>query len=135
MSSDALICPHCQQQHLSTGDLPKEVVVVVPCPGCGELAVMFREMVVPVDRSLLRSGTRRKRILHIAEIISEFVDSGVIPEANSILLGEHLPFLAAEDASGARPLPNPITDEEFVQFQKVDLRAIDNAASFRQIFG
>lgn len=133
MSDHSLICPHCQQQPLPTGELPKEVVVVVPCPGCGELAVMFREMVVPVDRALLRSGTRRKRILHIAEIITEFVDSGVIPEANSILLGENLPFLAAEDSD--TPGANPITDEEFSQFRKVELRAIDNAASFRRIFG
>ncbi len=133
MSNDTLICPHCQQHPLPTGELPKEVVIVVPCPGCGELAVMFRDMVVPVDRSLLRTGTRRKRILHIAEIITEFVDSGVIPEANSILLGENLPFLTTDDSDA--PRPNLISDEEFNQFQKVDLRAIDNAASFRRIFG
>jgi len=133
MSNDALICPHYQQHPLPTGELPKEVVIVVPCPGCGELAVMFREQVVPVDRTLLRNGTRRKRILHIAEIITEFVDSGVIPEANSILLGEELPFLSTDDSDA--PRMNLISDEEFNQFQNVDLRAIDNAASFRKIFG
>lgn len=147
MAEKALMCPHCQGHHLPTSELPREVVIVVPCPGCQELAVLFREKVVPVDKALLQSGTRRQRILHIAEIITEFIDSGVIPEAEAVLLSEDLPIFSSEhghcedhedevehsfcgDSS-----PNLITDAEFEQFQKVELRAIDNAAAFRQIFG
>ena len=152
MAEKAMMCPHCQGHHLPTAELPREVVIVVPCPGCQELAVLFRDKVVPVDRSLMQSGTRRQRILHIAEIIMEFVDSGVVPEANAILLGENLPIFMPEpevdadaddcdadaemDGSGCDECAaSPISDAEFEQFQKVDLRAIDNAAAFRRIFG
>lgn len=146
MAEKALMCPHCQGHHLPASELPREVVIVVPCPGCNELAVLFREMVVPVDKALLQSGTRRQRILHIAEIITEFIDSGVLPEAEAVLLSEDLPFLSEQEhceehEDEAEPSycgeggSNLISDAEFEQFQKVELRAIDNAASFRQIFG
>jgi hypothetical protein len=144
MEEKTLVCPHCDGTHLSTGHLPKEVVAVVPCPACQGLCVTFREKVVPLDKTLLKSGTRRQRILHIAEIITEFVDSGVVPEANSILLGDNLALFEGEEsaphAEAARAhehtaKPVSITDEEYLQFQQVELRSIDNAAFFRRTFG
>lgn len=138
MADETLTCPHCQGCHLPTAQLPKEVVVVVPCPACSELAVMFRKKVVPIDRNLLQGGTRRQRILHIAEIITEFIDSGVVPEANNILLGDNLPFLAGGGdipPGKVTSAPNLISDEEFAQFRANELRALDNPASFRKIFG
>lgn len=142
MAENTVICPHCQGHHLPTAELPREVVVVIPCPECKELAVLFRDKVVPVNRNLMKTGTRRQRILHIAEIMTEFIDSGVLPEAQSILLGDNLPFLSTEDCTPAAPAscyedthPKTISDEEFLQFQQVELRAIDNAAQFKRIFG
>lgn len=142
MEDKELVCPHCSGTHLNTAQLPTEVIAVVPCPACQELCVLFRGKVLAVDKRLLRTGTRRQRILHIAELITEFVDSGVIPEANSILNGEGAESFAANDQEvGKAPSQDrcaggaPISDEEYLLFQQVELRAIDNAAFFRRTFG
>lgn len=142
MDDHGLVCPHCQAGPLRTDDLPVEVFAVIPCPACRELCVLFRGTVLPLNKNLLRTGTRRQRILHIAELITDFVDSGALPEAQHILMDDEAHLAEGDDA--APPVPHahthaaaaePISEEEYRLFQQVELRAIDNAAYFRRNFG
>lgn len=130
---DRVICPHCQSRRISSARVPKDVVVVMPCPACSELVVFFRRKVIALDRKVLEAGTRQERKMHIATIIAEFLEPGLlkfhIPEPfvhdsdsdeDDIIDGENEPELP------------PISEREVREFTRVHLRRLDNAEYFRR---
>lgn len=133
---NAVVCPHCQSKELQGPPVPKEVVVVMPCPHCHEWAVLFRGKIVPLKRDVILHGTRRERILHIAEVITEYLEAGILPEPG---LTEEMraAFGGAEPEAAADPHEHmtPISDRELEKFVKIDLKCIDNGAYFRRHFG
>src|SRR3990172_6135854 len=70
-------CPHCGNPRIVTSKVPKDMVVVLPCPNCHELVVLFRSKVIGLNKRILENGTREERKAHIAEIITEFLDEGL----------------------------------------------------------
>ena len=113
---------------------PKDVVVVMPCPACHGLVVLFRDKVMALNREILEHGTRKQVVSHIADIIGEFLDAGVFPT-----FGEHGSDEHAEEPSEFEPeteiSSEPISREELDRFVKIELKCIDNPAYFKRHFG
>jgi hypothetical protein len=132
-----VICPHCKSHRILGVRPPKDVVVVMPCPACHELIVLFRSKVIALNRRILEQGARAQIITHIADVIGEFLDAGVLPG-----LGEHGAAQAsAEEGASAQgegedeseaPL---ISQEEMERFVKIELKCIDNPSYFKRHFG
>jgi len=75
-----VICPHCGHRGIVTTKVPKEVVVVLPCPACQDWVVLFRKKVIGLKRDILSHGSLEERKLHIAEAIAQFLETGALPE-------------------------------------------------------
>lgn len=133
---DRVICPHCQSRRIASTRVPKDVVVVMPCPACSELVVFFRRKVIALDRKVLEGGTRHDRKMHIASIIEEFLEPGLIkfripePIVSDDDTDEE-EFLNADD----EPELPPISDREVREFTRIHLRRLDNAEYFRRHLG
>ena len=133
---DRVICPHCQSRRIASTRVPKDVVVVMPCPACSELVVFFRRKVIALDRNILEGGTRHDRKMHIASIIAEFLEPGLIKFAipEPIVSDDDTDeeeFLEADDEA---ELP-PISEREVREFTRIHLRRLDNAEYFRRHLG
>ena len=139
-----LVCPHCHSHRIVTAKVPKDVVVVMPCPVCHELAVLFRNRVIPLNRKILENGTFEQRKDHLAQVIAEFLESGLFSELDGedeiLSLDAGTDASSSEDAeeqvfeSVSTPIP-PISKEEFDKFVRIDLKCIDNPAYFKRHFG
>lgn len=139
----ALVCPHCKSQQIVTSRTPKDVVVVMPCPACGELTVLFRNKAIALDRQVIERGTSEERVNHLAYIINQFLESGLFP----LTLNETSDF-EASDAPRPRRRPRrrrprkpepesepAISEEEFDRFVRFDLQKLDDPGYFRRHFG
>lgn len=129
-----MVCPHCQSERLGKARVPAGVVAVMPCPECSELVVRFRHKVIALDKNVLFQGSKDERKMHLAEVISEFMDEDIIqfemiergvddeasPEGEAIHQHEE-----EED------LP-PISEEEQRRFVSMDLDKLDNIDYFRE---
>ncbi len=133
---DRVICPHCQSRRIASTRVPKDVVVVMPCPACSELVVFFRRKVIALDRKVLEGGTRHDRKMHIASIIAEFLEPGLIKFAipEPIVSDNDTDEEEFLDADDEPELP-PISDREVREFTRIHLRRLDNAEYFRRHFG
>jgi len=136
---DVVQCPHCQAKRSVASRVPRDVVVVMPCPDCKELAVLFRNLVIPLSRQILENGSRDERRRHLADVIAEFLESGLFPlraEFNTGDFGDDQdnPF-DADDTLELGDDENPILQEEVDKFTRIDLKCLDNAAYFRRHFG
>jgi len=133
-----VVCPHCKSHRILAVRPPKDVVVVMPCPACHELVVVFRSKVIALNRRILEQGAREQIISHIADVIGEFLDAGVFPG-----LGEHGATQASsagheasqEENAETQPGAIPITHEEMERFVKIELKCIDNPSYFKRHFG
>lgn len=133
---ERLVCPHCKSRRIASSRVPKDVVVVMPCPACSQLVVFFRRKVVALDRKVLEGGSRDERKMHIASIIAEFLEPGLlkfaIPEP---FIDDEEPededFLEAEQE---QDLP-PISERELKEFTRVQLRRLDNPEYFKRHLG
>lgn len=130
---DRVICPHCQSRRISSTRVPKDVVVVMPCPACSELVVFFRRKVIALDRKVLEAGTRQERKMHIATIIAEFLEPGLLKFAIP------QPFVHDDESEegdfiegNEEPDLPPISEREVREFTRVHLRRLDNADYFRR---
>jgi len=129
-------CPHCRSGRLADSVMPKDVVVVKQCPACGELVVMFRRKVLALDRKILERGTTQERKMHIAGIIAEFLEPGLIKFAASTSDFEPDEDTDVEVAAEAQAEEiKPISDDELRDFARVELRQIDNREYFKRHFG
>ncbi len=133
---DRVICPHCQSRRIASTRVPRDAVVVTPCPACSELVVFFRRKVIALDRKLLEAGTRHERKMHIAGIIAELLEPGLlrftIPE----------PIVKDDDSddddflnADADPELPPISEREVREFTRIHLRRLDNADYFHRHLG
>ena len=137
-----VVCPHCKAHRIVTAKMPKDVVIVIPCPACHQLIVMFRNKAVALSRETLEHGTHDQRKFHFAELIDQFIKPGMFsfgttqegnqkPDLDSRAKGSHdRPELTGEPAT-----ESPISRQEIEHFVQVDLKAIDDPAYFRKHFG
>jgi len=146
-----ITCPHCGHRHVVASQVPKDVVVVLPCPECNDLSVLFRNKVVGLKRHILEEGSFDERKEHLAEVIAHFLEPDMVwPEglAGADAFGQaesdegdEASFAAQEDLGA--PKPNkpestgkpPITQGEIDKFVHLNLQQIDDPVYFRQIFG
>lgn len=137
---DMVICPHCKSHRIITSRVPKDVVAVMPCPNCHELAVLFREKIIPINRRILEEGSKEERTQHLAQVITEFLEAGILPfqEGEG---GFHSPADRDDGTDDLDAIPDdlsgmdPISDKEAEKFARVDLKCLDDAAYFKRHFG
>lgn len=135
-----VVCPHCKSHPIVTARVPKDVVAVMPCPNCQELAVLFRDKIIPINRHILEDGTREERTQHLAQVITEFLEAGIMPfydGSSGFDSGDDDPADATSPADGDIEHADlePISDKEFEKFARVDLKCLDDAAYFKRHFG
>ncbi len=136
-------CPHCGTPRIITSKVPKDVVVVMPCPNCRELVVLFRNKAIALSRKIMENGSFEERKEHIAEIITEFLEPGMLglPSGDAgpgfEVDGEAESFVrdlaGAEDDADVEP--GPISEKEFDEFVRLDLDRIDEPNYFKKHFG
>jgi hypothetical protein len=120
--------------------VPKDVVVVLPCPQCNEFVVFFREKTIGLKRDIINGGTFDERKEHIAEVIAEFLEGGFPwPEVGGSSDGDDqglgLPFEeAGHDDADQTGEEEPISQSEVDRFVKLELQRIDDPAYFRRMF-
>ena len=141
-----MICPHCQSKNIGSNQIsrvPNGVVAVKPCPTCSELVVPFKDKLIGLNKEVLYNGTKEERTLHLADVISEFMEEGILniemfqsPQFNSEDIGE-----PSEDAIEVEIEDNaeaddvsPISDDELKRFIDFDLDKLDNVDYFRKTF-
>ncbi len=138
---DKALCPHCKAHELATVDVPKDVVVVAPCPACQELCVLFRGKVLPLNRKVIESGSFEERRSHLANIIAEFLDPAMFNMLEEevrnagVTRRQPRPKDGRSTPAESSELVPPITDEELDRFVRLDLKYLDNAAYFKRHFG
>ncbi|MCF6284038.1 MAG: hypothetical protein L3K26_02460 [Candidatus Hydrogenedentes bacterium] len=138
---DMVKCPHCKSHRIITSRIPKDVVAVMPCPSCNELSVLFRNKVIPINRRILEEGTKEERTQHLAQVITEFLEAGILPfqdgspgfESAIEMPAKGMPDF--DSASDALQSLEPISDKEAEKFGRVDLKCLDDAAYFKRHFG
>ncbi|MCC6145053.1 MAG: hypothetical protein IT368_14705 [Candidatus Hydrogenedentes bacterium] len=143
---NTLVCPHCKAHRIVTSRVPQDVVVVMPCPACGELNVLYRNKAIALNRQVLESGNFEERKNHLAHVIAEFLDTGIFngqwPSGFGIDHGDASdeninPF--EQERPRPRRIPRrrarPISDEEVERFVEQGLDQLDDPVLFRQIFG
>ena len=134
-----VMCPHCKAHQIFTTRVPKDVVVVMPCPACREWVVLFRDKVIAISRRILEHGSNEERKAHLADVIGEFLDAGVFAQEADYFHEESQG--GPDSAPPARPARTnpffaaPISQEELDRFVKIDLRRLDNAEYFKKYFG
>ncbi len=133
-------CPHCGSSRLVTSPVPKDVVVVLPCPDCHEYVVMYRNKVVALNRAILDQGSREERKAHIADIVEVFLPRGIFSESmeeagNDHDSAEDTDEELDEEESGLDSIEDPITQDEFDEFVHIQLHKIDDPAYFKKYFG
>lgn len=133
-----VVCPHCRSGRLAESVLPKDVVIVKQCPACGELVVMFRRKVLALNRKILERGTTHERKMHIAGIIAEFLEPGLLKFAAAA--ADFEPNDIEADGEESAPPPRrqgkkPISEDELREFARVHLRQIDNGDYFKRHLG
>ncbi len=133
---DQVSCPHCHSNHSVNDDIPKNAVVVVQCPDCSEWAVCFQNKICALDRKVLKGGTSRERKLHLARIIAEFLEP-MLSGIGLIGLAEQANTTRTVDLTGVGEVDDtvPISDKEFRDFTRFDLKRIDNPDYFRRHLG
>ncbi len=134
-----MLCPHCKKHRFVTAKVPKDVVFVMPCPACHELSVFFRDRVIALSRRIIERGTFEERKTHLAHVIAEFLEAGMLSMGTK---GEAMEREAEDESTflpdeGFTELPEdiiPISEQEFEKFVKIDLKCIDNDAYFKRHF-
>lgn len=142
----AIRCPHCGKTRIVTTKVPRDVVVVLPCPECNELVVLFRGKAIALKRDVLKHGTKEERRNHIAEIVEEFLPPELLSGEMDWDIGEGAaPFPFPERLPRRRKRKRrkeqdddqnpPITDEEAEHFYRFELQRIDEPQYFKRHFG
>jgi len=145
-------CPHCGHRHVVGSRVPKDVVVVMPCPACSDLVIMFRGKIVGLKRSIVEEGTFEDKKAHIAEVIAHFLEPGMIwpdgvmtgdpgGETEGLDSDSLAEFMESEDGGGGSDDDSQavdggpvITQGEVDHFVTIDLQRIDDASYFRKYF-
>ena len=131
----AIVCPHCKERRLALSRVPKDVVAVMPCPSCYELAVLFRDKVIPLSRRIIKEGSREECSSHIADVIAEFLEAGLFPIRGLQTMSSDSDGAAESLASNTESEASQITEGEVEDFVRVDLKSLDDSSYFRENFG
>ncbi len=115
-----IYCPHCRHTSIEIPPLPSDVLALVVCQSCREWSVLFKDRMIPLDRSLFADGGEETpRGGHLAEIMARLMQMGFF--------------------NGNTPEPSggvaAITDAEVAQFVAEGLPQLDDPAAFRKLFG
>ncbi len=135
-----VVCPHCRAEQTFHPNPPRDMAVVMGCPECQELMVLFHGKVIAVNRQILISGTREERKAHLADIVEpfleEFLKSGFLGIGHPLSMGtEDLTDVPPPEFAPDHPATDrPITQKEFERFLKIDLKCIDNPTYFHRHF-
>ncbi len=136
---ESVICPHCKAHRIVTAKIPKDVVIVVPCPACQELSVLFRNKVIPLNRHIIEHGSFEERKTHLASVIAEFLDETFFPSPENAEQPERkTPRRRPPRREPSLPADRhdlPITEEELERFVRIELKCIDNPSYFKKHFG
>ena len=132
-----IYCPHCKEHRIKTSKVPKDVVAVMPCPACNEWVVLFRERAIGVSRRIIEKGTREERRAHLADVVGEFLDAGMLSMKRADLdePAEAMTEWDSDTLDPESPDGPPISREEVDQFVRVELRHLDDAEYFHKHFG
>lgn len=134
-------CPHCGAARIAFPKIPKDVIFVMPCPKCRELILAFRDKVIALSRRVIEEGTFEEQKSHLAEVIAELLQAGILGASLRGVIGttapeEFQPDFEDDDGANDRPaIDNPITESEFDRFVRLDLNRIDEARYFKKHFG
>lgn len=132
-------CPHCGEPGFQVVRLPKEVIAVMACNHCHELSVLFRRKIIPIDRRILEAGSFDERKMHLADVIAQFLEAGVLPfeqvQEDEDAETDDKRRAPRRPRGRARKKNLPISDQEMDRFVRIDLKCIDNPAYFKRIFG
>lgn len=136
-------CPHCGNHGVITTKIPRDVVVVWPCPNCQGFVVLFRNKVIPINREILEHGTPEQRKAHIADIVAEFLDANFFSVGMSPFVANPLERIEdeADESDGEEGHPSdapnntPISQEEFENWVRFELQKLDDPAYFKKYFG
>jgi len=141
----SIVCPHCKTQRIATAKIPKDVIVVMPCPSCREWVVLFWNRALAVSRRIITSGTFEERKMHIASVIAQFFEQEDAAtaggdegrEESSLFHGLSGFGFDSDDVPSTDAMPVhedtlPISQEEVDRFVKFDLRRIDDPEYFRK---
>jgi len=104
---------------------------------------MFRNKAIALSRKVLEEGSFEERKEHVAGIIAEFIEPGMLlldPEHASdrtfgIARGVARRRVRRKAQEDQDDLAQPITERELEKFIRVDLNSIDDGAYFRKHFG
>lgn len=143
-----VVCPHCKAHRILTSKIPRDVIVVMPCPACHEWVVLFLNRVLAVSRRILKHGTFEERKMHIASVIAQFFEQDAEVEAGDDDddaptgldgLAQLRNSLRFQGGGFGRDVPEqtqpPITQEELDRFIKIDLRRMDDPEYFKKNLG
>jgi len=150
---DSVACPHCKKHQFELAAAPRDVIVVMPCPKCSELTVLFRNKIIALSRRILERGSFDERKEHLSHVIAEFLEMGIFPKALGTGFfhayeegsddsgiwqeGADESYFDGPDAPGSMESDeevNPITQQELDRFVRTDLKCIDSNAYFRKHF-
>ena len=130
-------CPHCGATRIVTSQVPKDVVVVLPCPNCHDLVVMFRTKIIALSRRIIEQGSFEEKKAHISEVIAEFLDPSLfttpLPQGDDVEL--HLPSDDEQFPDETDFQIPPISQGEVDEFLEVGLKLIDNSQYFKKHIG
>lgn len=138
-------CPHCGHKRIVTSIFPRDMVVVLPCPACRQLVVLFRKTAVGLNRDIIESGSFEQRKGHIADVIAKFLEAGILPIGEELEDDLEPPHgFGRDDNRDYNDEPafddevkhmKPITEREVERFVRLELDRIDDAAYFKKYFG
>ncbi|MBW7865248.1 MAG: hypothetical protein GX580_08775 [Candidatus Hydrogenedens sp.] len=118
-----IYCPHCRHTSIEIPPLPSDVLALVVCQSCREWSVLFKDRMIPLDKSLFSEGTGdAPRGGQLAEIMARLMQMGFFNGNTPDIPG----------SSGGAPA---ITDDEVAQFVAEGLPQLDDPAAFRKLFG
>jgi hypothetical protein len=140
-----IICPHCQSTELGSTEIPKVpkgVVAVIPCPSCSELVVRFKHKMIALNKEILYNGTKDERKMHLADVIAEFMEEGIVniemfqsPQFNPEDIARPIDDATEVEIEDVELVENQqITDDELKRFIDFDLDKLDNIDYFRKNF-
>lgn len=136
----SLPCPHCGNDKIRTARIPKDVVVVVPCPSCSEWVVLFRNKAVAVSRQIIQEGSFAEKKEHIAGVIAEFIHPDMFNPHFGQSPPEGFGFAPSDFEDPFEPVQEDtsqdlISQKEVDRFLRVDLQRIDEPGYFKRHFG
>ena len=120
-------CPHCQAQGRVRFPLVGVIFIIIPCPECEGMFVVFLERVLALDTETMTGKDQEEKQAHLYDVIASFLEERI-----AVMVG-------AQTNSASEPSPEdnnpcPITDEEMLDLSDT-LKLLDNAKFFRAIFG